>query len=38
MSRRHAALKREVQPDAKFGDIVVTKFMNCLMLAGKKSV
>ncbi|MBI4970154.1 MAG: 30S ribosomal protein S7 [Rhodospirillales bacterium] len=38
MSRRHAAEKREVQPDAKFGDIVVTKFMNCLMLAGKKSV
>jgi small subunit ribosomal protein S7 len=38
MSRRHAADKREVQPDAKFGDIVVTKFMNCLMLDGKKSV
>jgi small subunit ribosomal protein S7 len=38
MSRRHAAEKREVQPDAKFGDIVLTKFMNCLMLDGKKSV
>ena len=37
MSRRHAAEKREVQPDAKFGDIVLTKFMNCLMLDGKKS-
>ncbi len=37
MSRRHAAEKREVLPDAKYGDIVVTKFMNCLMLDGKKS-
>ena len=38
MSRRRAAVKREVQPDPKFGDIVVTKFMNCLMYEGKKSV
>ncbi len=38
MSRRHAAEKREVLPDAKFGDIVLTKFMNSLMLDGKKSV
>jgi small subunit ribosomal protein S7 len=38
MSRRHAAEKREVHPDAKFGDVVITKFMNCLMLDGKKSV
>ncbi|MEH6545576.1 MAG: 30S ribosomal protein S7 [Sneathiella sp.] len=37
MSRRHAAEKREVLPDAKFGDIVLTKFMNSLMLAGKKT-
>jgi len=37
MSRRHAAEKREVQPDAKYGDIVLTKFMNCLMFDGKKS-
>jgi small subunit ribosomal protein S7 len=37
MSRRHAAEKREVLPDAKFGDLVVTKFMNSLMLDGKKS-
>ena len=37
MSRRHAAEKREVLPDAKFGDIVLTKFMNSLMYAGKKS-
>ncbi len=38
MSRRHAAEKREVLPDAKFGDLVVTKFMNSLMMDGKKSV
>ena len=38
MSRRHAAEKREVLPDAKFGDIVLTKFMNSLMYAGRKSV
>ncbi len=37
MSRRHAAVKREVLPDPKFGDLVVTKFMNALMLDGKKS-
>jgi small subunit ribosomal protein S7 len=38
MSRRHAAEKREVLPDAKYGDTVVTKFMNNLMVDGKKSV
>jgi small subunit ribosomal protein S7 len=38
MSRRHRAEKREVIPDPKFGDIVVTKFMNSLMEDGKKSV
>ncbi len=38
MSRRHRAEKREVLPDAKFGDRVVTKLMNNLMYAGKKSV
>nr|WP_200610601.1 30S ribosomal protein S7 [Thermohalobaculum xanthum]MBK0400160.1 30S ribosomal protein S7 [Thermohalobaculum xanthum] len=37
MSRRHSAEKREVLPDAKFGDRVVTKFMNNLMYDGKKS-
>ncbi len=37
MSRRHAAEKREVLPDAKFGDKVLTKFMNNLMIDGKKS-
>ena len=38
MSRRHAAEKREVLPDAKYGDLVLTKFMNNLMIDGKKSV
>ena len=38
MSRRHAAEKREVLPDAKYGDRVLTKFMNNLMVQGKKSV
>src|SRR6201991_3327909 len=37
MSRSHAAEKREVLPDAKFGDIIVTKFINSLMYHGKKS-
>ncbi|MBN9026498.1 MULTISPECIES: 30S ribosomal protein S7 [Kaistia] len=38
MSRRHSAEKREIIPDPKFGDIVVTKFMNAVMYDGKKSV
>ena len=38
MSRRHSAEKREVNPDPKFGDIVLTKFMNAVMAQGKKSV
>jgi small subunit ribosomal protein S7 len=38
MARRRAAEKREVLPDAKFSDPVVTKFMNAIMLDGKKSV
>ena len=37
MSRRRAAEKRDIIPDAKFGDPVVTKFINCLMVQGKKS-
>ena len=37
MSRRHAAEKREILPDAKYGDRVLTKFMNNLMIDGKKS-
>ncbi len=38
MSRRHRAEKREIIPDAKFGDTVISKFMNSVMYAGKKSV
>ena len=38
MSRRRATEKREILADPKYGDIVVSKFMNSLMLAGKKSV
>ena len=38
MSRRHSAEKREIIPDAKYGDIVVAKFMNTIMYEGKKSV
>lgn len=38
MSRRHRAEKREVNPDPKFGDLVLSKFMNSIMLDGKKSV
>ena len=38
MSRRHRAEKRDVLPDPKFGDLVLSKFMNSLMYAGKKSI
>ena len=38
MSRRHRAEKREILPDAKYGDVVLTKFMNSVMYDGKKSV
>ena len=38
MSRRHRAEKREVIPDAKYGDVILAKFMNSLMYEGKKSV
>jgi small subunit ribosomal protein S7 len=38
MSRRHKADKREINPDPKFGDLVVTKFMNAVMYDGKKSI
>src|ERR1700753_1011062 len=37
MSRRHRADKREILPDAKFGDVVISRFMNALMYDGKKS-
>ena len=38
MSRRHSAERREIIPDAKYGDVVLTKFMNSVMYEGKKSV
>lgn len=38
MSRRHSAEKREVNPDPKFKDLIVTKFMNAIMMHGKKSI
>ena len=38
MSRRHAAEKRPVMPDAKYGDTVLSKFMSCLMFQGKRSI
>lgn len=38
MSRRRQAKKRDVLPDVKYGDIVITKFINRVMLDGKKSV
>jgi small subunit ribosomal protein S7 len=37
MSRRRRAVKREVIPDAKFGDVILAKFMNSIMYDGKKS-
>ena len=37
MSRRHRAEKRVINPDPKFGDLIVSKFMNNLMYDGKKS-
>jgi small subunit ribosomal protein S7 len=38
MSRRHSAEKREINPDPKFNDLVLSKFMNSIMYEGKKSV
>jgi len=38
MSRRHRAEKREILPDPKFADMVLSKFINNLMLDGKKSI
>lgn len=38
MPRRREVPKREVLPDPKFGNVDVAKFMNMLMLSGKKSV
>ena len=38
MSRRRKADKREILPDPKFADLVLSKFINCIMYSGKKSV
>src|SRR4026208_1903114 len=38
MSRRHSAEKREINPDPKYGNLVVSKLMHSIMRAGKKSV
>ena len=38
MSRRRAAIKREILPDHKFKDLVIARFMNRIMQDGKKSV
>ena len=38
MSRRHRAEKRQVLPDAQYGDQVITRFMNQVMYEGKKAV
>jgi len=37
MSRKVEVRRREVLPDPKFSDRMVTKFVNCMMLSGKKS-
>ena len=37
MSRRHSAEKRKILPDSKYGSLVAAKFINCLMLDGKKA-
>ncbi len=38
MSRRRIAAKREVLPDPRFGSVMLSKFMNMVMVSGKKSV
>ena len=38
MARRRAAQKREIEKDPRYGDLIVAKFMNCLMYDGKKAV
>lgn len=38
MSRRRAAVKKEILPDAKYGSTILAKFINNIMLDGKKSV
>lgn len=38
MARRRAAQKREIEKDPRYGDLIVAKFMNCLMYDGKKAI
>lgn len=38
MSRRHRAVRRKINPDAKYGNEILGKFINCLMYQGKKAV
>ncbi|MBF0300287.1 MAG: 30S ribosomal protein S7, partial [Oligoflexia bacterium] len=38
MSRKHRAETREVLPDSKYQEVLVTKFINCLMVQGEKSI
>ena len=38
MSRRRSAEKRQILPDARYGDLVLSKFINNMMIQGKKSV
>jgi len=38
MPRRRVAAKREILPDPKFGNTILAKFMNHVMISGKKSV
>lgn len=37
MSRKNTSLRRRIEPDPRYGDVVVAKFINSLMLDGKKS-
>ncbi|MCL4679618.1 MAG: 30S ribosomal protein S7 [Alphaproteobacteria bacterium] len=37
MSRRRKADKREILPDPRFGDLILSKFINCVMEQGKKA-
>jgi len=38
MPRRRVAAKREILPDPKFGNVTLAKFMNHVMISGKKSI
>jgi small subunit ribosomal protein S7 len=38
MPRRRVVAKREILPDPKFGNLTLAKFMNMVMVSGKKSV